>query len=319
MASTLFDSIYTNIDGKLDLFLNERLNNMVEVIRGPLAVGLTIYIVLYGYAVMRGVISEPWGELFYRMVKLCVLYLAATSVAYSEWITQPLFHSMPDAIAQALAGKTIDSMGSAFDDYYAQADALILRVREEAATYYDVNPWKLVLYLVALALNVLAGLSAAIGFAITVFAKVALAIVIALGPMFIALSLFEPTRRMFFGWLNQAFNYLVLIAVIIAMTALITDLGETALSEASGIADVSVGAALFSAYLILGTFFFLLAPQIAAGITMGAALGVGDFVGNMTAGYARANRAGRSMGRGASRLAERSAPATRSGGSIKAT
>src|SRR3546814_19608255 len=140
MASDLFDSIYTNIDGKLDLFLNERLSNMVDVIRGPLAVGLIIYIALYGYAVMRGVISEPWSELFYRMVKLCVLYLAATSVAYSEWIIEPLFHSMPNAIAPALAGKTIDRVVRAFDDYYAQTYALILQIHEEAATHYELQP-----------------------------------------------------------------------------------------------------------------------------------------------------------------------------------
>ncbi|WP_069337682.1 type IV secretion system protein [Sphingobium yanoikuyae] len=315
MAGELFENIYTNIDGKLDLFLNERLANMVDVVRGPLAVGLTIYIVLYGYAVMRGVISEPWSELFYRMVKLCVLYLAATSVAYSEWITQPLFHSMPDAIAQALAGKTIGSVGAAFDDYYAQADELILAIRTEAATYYDVNPWKLVLYLVALSLNVLAGFSAAIGFAITIFAKVALAIIIALGPMFIALALFEPTRRMFYGWLSQAFNYIVLIAVIIAITTLITDLGATALTEATGLADVTVGAALFAAYLILGTISFLMAPSIASGIAMGAALGVGDFAGNTAAGAMRAARMGSAAGRGAGRMLRRGRA---SGGSVQA-
>src|SRR3546814_4972773 len=75
--------------------------------RSPLALGLVIYIALFGYMVMRGIISEPWGELFYRMVKLCLLYIAATTVAYSEWITTPLFHGMPDAISQALTGKTI--------------------------------------------------------------------------------------------------------------------------------------------------------------------------------------------------------------------
>ena len=78
MASTLFADIYTNIDGKLDLFLNERLNNVIDVVRGPLALGLVIYIALFGYMVMRGIVSEPWGELVYRMVKLCLLYVAAT-------------------------------------------------------------------------------------------------------------------------------------------------------------------------------------------------------------------------------------------------
>lgn len=279
MATDMFNSLYANVDGKLDLFLNERLQNVVEVVRGPLAVGLVIYIALFGYMVMRGIISEPWGELFYRMVKLCLLYVAATTVAYSDWITTPLFHGMPDAISQALAGKTIDTVGEAFDDYYTQSDAIVARIETEAATYSDINPYKLILYALSLGLKALAGLSAAVGFAITIFAKVALAIIIALGPIFIALALFEPTRRFFHGWLGQVFNYIVLLAVIIAITTLITDLGAAATAASEGVVDTAFGAVLFAAYIFLGTIFFFQAPAIATGIAGGAAAGVGAFAG----------------------------------------
>jgi len=280
MADGLFTTLYTNIDGKLDLFLNERLNNVIEVVRGPLALGLVIYIALFGYMVMRGIVSEPWGELVYRMVKLCLLYIAATTVAYSEWVTNPLFHGMPDAISQALAGHTVTSVGSVFDDYYGQCDVIIARIETEAATYSDINPYKLVLYILSLCLKALAGLSAAIGFSITVFAKVALAIIIALGPIFIALSLFETTRRLFHGWLGQAFNFIVLMAVIIAITALITDLGATAITASEGVGDAALGAVLFAVYIFLGTIFFFQAPSIATGIAGGAAAGVGAFAGS---------------------------------------
>src|SRR3546814_1900570 len=123
-----------------------------------------------------------------RSTRTDTLFPYTTLFRSSEWITNPLFHGMPDAISQALAGKTITSVGSVFDDYFGQVDSLVLIIRTEAATYLDINPWKLVLLTLAVAIYGLAGLSAAIGFAITVFAKVALAVVIALGPIFIALS-----------------------------------------------------------------------------------------------------------------------------------
>jgi type IV secretion system protein VirB6 len=163
MASTLFNDFYLQVENQLDLFLNERLQNVVEVVRGPLAVGLVIYIALFGYMVMRGIISEPWGELFYRMVKLCLLYVAATTVAYSDWITTPLFHGMPDALSQALSGRTITSVGAAFDDYFNQADSIVLIIRAKAATYIEINPMRLVLIALAVGIYALAGLSAAIG------------------------------------------------------------------------------------------------------------------------------------------------------------
>ena len=314
MASTIFSTIYDSVDGKLDMFLNERLTDVVDVIRGPLAVGLVIYIALFGFMVMRGIISEPWGELFARMVKLCILYMAATTVAYSEWITNPLFHGMPDAIAQALAGKTIGSAGEVFDKYFGQVDDVIRLIRTEAETYLDINPWKLVLLALAIVIYALAGLSAAIGFAITIFAKVALAIIIALGPVFIALALFEPTRRFFHGWLGQAFNYITLMAVIIAITTLIADLGSAALAEAESNSDVTIAAVIYSVYLFLGTIFFFQAPAIATGIAGGAAAGVGAFAGTAWGTMASPFRQRRIMQN--SRNLERAA---RRGGSIEAT
>lgn len=313
MSSTIFSTIYDNVDGKLDLFLDERLSNVVDIIRGPLAAGLVIYIVLFGFMVMRGIISEPWGELFARMVKLCLLYMAATTVAYSEWITEPLFHGMPDAIAQALAGKTIGTAGAVFDQYFSQVDDVIRLIRAEAETYLDINPWKLVLLTLAIVIYAVAGLSAAIGFAITIFAKVALAIIIALGPIFIALALFEPTRRFFHGWLGQAFNYIVLMAVIIAITTLVSDLGAAALAEAETNSDVTIAAVIFAVYLFLGTIFFFQAPAIATGIAGGAAAGVGAFAGTAWGTMASPFRQRRVMRN--SRNLER---AIRRGGTIEA-
>jgi hypothetical protein len=78
--------------------------------------------------------------------------------------------------------------------------------------------------------------------------------------------LFEPTRRFFHGWLGQAFNYIVLMGVIIAITTLISDLGTIAIAAAESKADVTIGAVLFAVYLFLGTIFFFQAPAIATGI-----------------------------------------------------
>src|SRR3546814_12834091 len=131
--------------------------------------------------------SSDWSsDVCSSDLKLCLLYIAATTVAYSEWITTPLFHGMPDAISPALAGKTIGTAGQAFDDYYAESDVIIVRIETEAATYSDINPYNLVLYALSLGLKAIAGLSAAIGFAVTIFCHVALANIITLGPFFLA-------------------------------------------------------------------------------------------------------------------------------------
>jgi type IV secretion system protein VirB6 len=61
---------------------------------------------------------------------------------------------MPDALSQALSGRTITSVGAAFDDYFNQADSIVLIIRAKAATYIEINPMRLVL--IALAVGIYA-------------------------------------------------------------------------------------------------------------------------------------------------------------------
>ena len=61
-------------------------------------------------------------------------------------------------------------------------------------------------YVVAGVIFVVTVLATALGFGVAMIAKVALALLVALGHIFIACALFDATRRYFFGWLSQAVN-----------------------------------------------------------------------------------------------------------------
>ena len=73
---------------------------------------------------------------------------------------------------------------------------------------------------------IIGALAAALGFGVVLVAKLALALLVTLGPIFIACALFDATRRFFFGWLSQAVNYLVLFALIIVIFQLVLSLGR---------------------------------------------------------------------------------------------
>ena len=117
---------------------------------------------------------------------------------------------------------------------------------------------------------------AALGFAILLLAKLALALLIALGPIFVACALFSATRRFFFGWLAQAVNYLILFALILAVLQLVLALVAGQWSKIEGGDPVS-GGLVFVALCLLAMIFFLQTPTIAAGIAGGASAGLADF------------------------------------------
>jgi type IV secretion system protein VirB6 len=266
----IFEPAYTFIDGKLDGFLNTDASNVIAQVAGPMRAALVLYVLLYGFAILRGAISEPVVDFAIRSLKLAFIYMLATTVAYSSWVTTPLFQTLPNTLTQALGGSASTDPGTAFDQFFARAAYLGEKI-SQTANITNPAPW-----LEAGAVDVIGGLAAALGFGVVIIAKVSLALVIALGPAFIACALFDASRRFFFGWLSQAVNYVVLMALIIAVFQMILSLVGDQWSQIDG-QDPAAGGLIFIALSILGAIFFLQTPAIAAGIAGGASAGLADF------------------------------------------
>ncbi|MGA0608346.1 type IV secretion system protein [Phenylobacterium sp. VNQ135] len=269
-AFEIFQPAYRFVDSKLDIFLSDRASAVMAEVAGPLRAALVLYVLLYGFAIIRGSISEPITDFAIRSIKLALVYMLATTVAYSTYVTDPLFRVLPDSLARAISGAGVPDVGASFDQFFSRAAYLAEKITKEASPI-DFGPWILgaVVYIVG-------ALAAAIGFGVVLIAKVALALLVALGPIFVACALFEATRRFFFGWLAQAVNYLVLFALIITVFQMILSLVAQQWGSIDG-SDPMAGGLLFVALCLLGAIFFLQTPAIAAGIAGGASAGLADF------------------------------------------
>jgi type IV secretion system protein VirB6 len=276
-AFRIFGPAFVFIDAKLEQFLGVGAARVVGEVSGPLRAALVLYVLLYGIAILRGAIAEPVMDFAIRSLKLALIYLLVTGAAYGTWVTDPLFRILPDTLARAIAGTPSGDPGAAFDQFFARAAYLGQKTARET------TPMNWIPLLVSGAVFVIGALAAALGFGIAVVAKLALALLVALGPIFIACALFESTRRYFFGWLSQAVNYLVLFALIIAVFQLILALVGDRWGAIDG-QDPVVGSLLFIALSLLGAIFFLQTPAIAAGIAGGASAGLADFGNAATMG-----------------------------------
>jgi len=299
----IFQPAYGFVDEKLGVFLGERTSSVIAEVSGPLRAALVLYVLLYGFAILRGSIAEPVMDFAVRSLKLAIVYMLATTTAYSSWVTEPLFHVLPDTLTRAISGSGTPDVGAAFDQFFNRAAYLADKIAREASAI-DFGPW-----ILAAVVYVIGALAAALGFGVVLVAKVALALLVALGPIFIACALFEATRRFFFGWLAQAVNYLVLFALIITVFQLILSLVGEQWGQIDG-GDPMAGGLLFIALCLLGSIFFLQTPAIAAGIAGGASAGLADFAN--AASLSGTPRPGSPQG---PQEAARSAP--RGGGSIR--
>ncbi|QYC11457.1 type IV secretion system protein [Brevundimonas nasdae] len=284
MPIRIFEPAYNFIDERLTVFLDDRLGAVIAEVTGPLRLALVLYVVLYGIAILRGAISEPVMDFAVRSIKLALLYLLATTTAYGDFVSEPLFNDLPNALTRAVSGQDAANVGSAFDRFFGYAAWLAEDISRHAT---PVTPAP---YAIALLVVLIGALAAALGFGVVLVAKIALALLVTLGPIFIGCALYDATRRFFFGWLSQAVNYLVLFALMIVIFQLVLALVRDQWGAIQG-ADPMIGGLIFIALSLLGAIFFLQTPAIAAGVAGGASAGLADFANAAALGASGSGRA----------------------------
>lgn len=282
---SVFTPAYIFIDERLTFFVGQQQASVTAMVSGPLRAALVLYIVLYGFAVLRGAITEPVMDFAIRSMKLIFIYALATTPAYGAYVTTPLFQVLPNDLAQAVGGPSAASVGEAFDELANKAGQLATRAADKGKIL-DPAPW-----VVAAVVLVVGTLTSALGFGVVMVAKIGLALLVAIGPIFIACALFDASRRFFFGWLSQGVNYLTLFALVLTLVQLVLDLVRSQWSSIDALDPVG-GGLIFTALCILAGFFFLQMPVLAAGVAGGASAGLADFgraAGLIGQGTPRAN------------------------------
>ena len=227
---------------------------------------LTLYVALFAIGLLTGRTRLGVGALTPRMMTLGLVLTFATSWAAYQNTVWALATGAPDEIARVVAG-TNGSATIAFADrldglFTAVADSADAASQPAPPTATGITPptpmvggftSSTVLWLSALML-----LLGSVGVLVT--AKIALAALLALGPVFIVLALFDATRGLFEGWLKAValFALAPLFAVLIGgaaiaalepIAAAIVQSGEEPATRLVG--AMFVGSAVFVALMIM--------------------------------------------------------------------
>ncbi|WP_267347025.1 type IV secretion system protein [Sphingomonas sp. GM_Shp_2] len=339
---SLFTTMYGYVESAIAGAVASFGSGLVAFVAAPLALAATIYFLLLGFAVLRGAIQAPLRELVFQAAKVGFALAAASTVGYTVFVVN-IATELPGEIISAGSGTAVANPGTTFDNYVADTGKLASRMAEANGRVQSQTPRGLtdfqtpliqlectiITYGCVIILYAFAYLSAAIGFCIVIFAKLAVAICVALAPLALACLLFNSSRWLFDGWLKQSANYILLMVVMAIMTKFITGLQEAAMNSIlEAIGDGSAFNTMENTYItlsigvivtatlaccaiyIVGSIFFFQSPAIAAGIAGGASSGGHGFL--MTGANMMANRL---MFRRATQAA---APASRAagGGSI---
>lgn len=273
----MFDALNNALGGIIAAY-----SGVVGWISGPLRVGVTIYIILLGIAILRGAVDYPFREFVFRGMKLAALVFAVTTL-YGASVGLFTMNGLPQDVASAVGGPNVTGLGGFFDNIVKGSAQTVDRITEiqdmrTAAAGRNLigMPNNIVEIfftgVYCLVIMVLALLATALGFTICAFALFALALLAVVGPLFVAALLFESTRSFFFAWLGSVISYVMLVAFALLLTLFIQQTGETFIADATaGNTDIVAIAVKAIAFYILGFFFFLQIPGLAAGLGGGGA------------------------------------------------
>lgn len=280
MGVTIYTQMFNHLDAALAGII-AAYAGVLSWISGPLRVGVTIYIILLGFAILRGAVDYPFREFVYRGFKLAALVWAVTTL-YGASVGLLAMNGLPREVAQVVGAQDVNGLGDFFDGILKGALRAIASIKEIVLRHtqeegYNIagipNNWDeiIVSEVVNIVILLAALLASALGFAITAFALFALALLAAIGPIFIAALLFDSTRSFFYQWLGSIVNYVILIAFALLVTVFIANSADAFIDAISQNDSLMLASLKALGFYALGFFFFLQIPSMAAGLGGGGA------------------------------------------------
>jgi type IV secretion system protein VirB6 len=282
-APTLYSDSLNYINAVCEAYVGENIAAVARVVGPFLAAMLGLYVALWGFASIRGVIREPVGDFINRTVKLAVVLGIGFNVAnYNTLITNTFLHG-PDEFVAGLArspgsGGVISGLDAMLND------GLTLTTRFWAKA--GVLDGDFGMYLVAAAVITMTIVVTAYAFFLMALSKVVLTAVVAIGPVFFIGLLFEATAGFFNSWLRQLANYFLVPVLVVIVNLLIMKLFARAASGPAALTSTAEVAEIFP-FLAMGLVCLLALASvlsIAAGLAGGVSLssfGMGRFAGNL--------------------------------------
>jgi type IV secretion system protein VirB6 len=307
-----FASVSAWLNGVLSTYIGDNTAKIAGLLAPAILALATVYAMVWGYLQLTGKIDEPFMNGVKRLILLTVVLGGALDLWLYNALIVDTFFNAPGALAAGVIG-AYDSVDIVDQILFSGSDAASLLIQKGGVFNGDFS-----YYVAGFAVYAIVGLTALYAMFLLALSKIALSILLALGPLFIGLLFFDTTKRFFESWIAQLANYafITLLTVMVAalMMGLVSAAAAQAAAEGGGITIADAVRVCLAAGLT-----FLVMRQVmpmAAGLASGLALSSFGLVSAALAwGFGGATRRAGQFGRGLiDRESSRYDPLTRKAG-----
>ncbi len=246
----IFQSIDDHIQAPLNAFITTGVANVASAISGPFKTATLLYVMLFGLAIVVGRSSASMSEFMNQVFKLCIITMLiqgssnlgrSTGSAYQEYVVDLFFKTLPGQLADALNVQSGQpsingghySIGQSFDTVLNNVAEKISQMWKNSS-YFEIGFY---LNIIGFIFTIV---SIAYGFVVALQAEVALSVLMAIGPIFIALYLFQATREFTGRWLGQVLNFVILQVLTVVLSVLTASIFTNFISAMGGSGSGSI-------------------------------------------------------------------------------
>ncbi|ENN93034.1 type IV secretion system protein [Bartonella vinsonii] len=213
MNFKMFTQLFNHIDQATKTHVIDISSKAIATITPFVSIGLTIAFIVYGWLVIRGAIDMPASEFLSRCLRISIITSMALSVGlYQQEIANVIIEMPHNLLSTLMKDPPNNNQLISLIDKVAESGFTRASEAFEESAFLDANGLLYGLFgiLILLATSFLA----AIGGAFILMAKIALVLLVGLGPLFIITLLWQPTYRFFEQWISQILSYIILIVLL---------------------------------------------------------------------------------------------------------
>jgi len=263
-----FQSFWSWLNGQLATYIGDNTMRVAEALEPAIVTLATLYVMVWGYLQLTGRIEEPFVSGLKRIVTLAVILAVSLRLWLYNTVIVDSFYTAPTQLASLVVGSSdpVQTIDLVWERGGAVAGFLW---NKGGVLNGDVG-----YYVAGVLVWLLIGLLCVYTMFLIALSHVALAILLALGPLFITMMLFDSTRRLFDAWIAQLANYALVTILTVMAGALFLQIVESyaAQTAARGSSIRTMDTLDMMLVSVLVFLFMRQVMPIASGLVSGAAL-----------------------------------------------
>ncbi len=216
------EALLNLVDLATATYISGTVANIVGIVNPIFRNLLILFFILYGIGIWRGAIQSSVQEFVFKMVTVSIVYAMVFSWSiYNQYIVNFLTNG-PDALGGAIAGVGGGNTSQRISEIHGLCFNAMMNAFQGSG-YVMKYLIGIIIFIASTVLITFAG-------ALLVIPKIALSVLVAIGPLAFLMLLFKGTRRMFDAWLQQCINFFLYTVFTIMILTLLADIFQSSIA-----------------------------------------------------------------------------------------